>query len=117
MDEPVPGPFALWSLRPLKHALLAQRAASIDEPLLPRLWGLRFLGGVDQELPTYRAAVILGFQHLQGVAVQRRGSAPAATLTPESSQGRDVRGRPPPGPDHGDDLGPGALGGGWRRFG
>src|SRR2546421_10881467 len=102
MDEPVPGPFALWSLRPLKHALLAQRAASIDEPLLPRLWGLRFLGGVDQELPTYRAAVILGFQHLQGVAVQRRGSALATSLRPSIQPGKGRPGPPPPGPGHGE---------------
>ena len=70
MDEPVAGPFTIWSLRPLLHALLAQATADVDEPLLPRLWGLRFLLGVDQRPPAHRAAVALGLEQPQGVAVQ-----------------------------------------------
>ena len=70
MDESVAGPFTVWSLRPLLHTLLAQAAAGIDEPLLPRLWGLRFLLGVDQRPPAHRAAVALGFEQPQGLAVQ-----------------------------------------------
>src|SRR2546422_11479352 len=94
MDEPVTGPSAVWSLRPLDHALLAQRAAGGDEPLLPLLWGLRFLFGVDQQLPACRAAVILSFEQLQGVCVQRRGFASATSLSPVPGQRRVVRGRP-----------------------
>ena len=71
MDEPVAGPFAVWIGRPLDHALLAQRAAGGDEPLLPLTRGLRFLLDVDQPLPACRAAVILSFEQLQGVCVQR----------------------------------------------
>src|SRR2546430_17565377 len=94
MSEPVAGPSAVWSLRPLDHALVAQRAAGGNEPLLPLLWGLRFLLGVDQQLPACRTAVILGFEQLQGVCVQRRGCASATTLSPVLGQSRVVRGRP-----------------------
>ena len=70
MVEPVPDPFAVWGLRPLDHALLAQATAGVNEPLLPRLWGLRFLLGVDQQPLAHRAAVILSLEQLQGLAVQ-----------------------------------------------
>ena len=70
MDEPVPDPFTVRDLRPLDHALLPQATAGVDEPLLPRLWGLRFLVGVDQQPLAYRAAVILSLEQLQGLAVQ-----------------------------------------------
>ena len=60
MDEPVAGPSTVWVLRPLLHALLAQATADVDEPLLPRLRGLRLLLGVDQQPPAHRAAVGLG---------------------------------------------------------
>jgi hypothetical protein len=62
MDEPVAGPFAVWIARLLDHALLAQRAAGGDEPLLPLLWGLRLLLGVEQQLPACRAAILLSFE-------------------------------------------------------
>src|SRR2546425_5623649 len=110
MAEPVTGPSAVWSLRPLDHALLAQRAAGGNEPLLPLLWGLWFLLGVDQQLPACRTAITLGFEQLQGVCVQRRGFASATTLSPVLGQRRVVRGRPAPDRDMANDPGPGELG-------
>jgi hypothetical protein len=62
MDEPVTGPFALRGLCPFDHTLPAQRLAGFGEPLLPLLWGLRFLLGVEQQLSTCRAAVLLSFE-------------------------------------------------------
>ena len=70
MDKPVTGSLPLRDLCPSGHTLLAQRLSGVDEPLLPRLWGLRFLLGVDQQPPACRAAIILGFEQPQGVAVQ-----------------------------------------------
>src|SRR2546421_12963321 len=96
VTEPVTGPSAVWSLRPLDHALLAQRAAGGDEPLLPLLWGLWFLLGVDQQLPACRTAVILGFEQLQGVCVQRRGVSAAANASPRIRPQPGGPGGPPP---------------------
>ena len=96
MDEPVPDPFTVRDLRPLDHALLPQATAGVDEPLLPRLWGLRFLVGVDQQPPAHRAAVILSLEQLQGLAVQRWGFAFATSLSPVPGQGGIVRGRTAP---------------------
>src|SRR5207244_2493289 len=116
MDEPVTGPFAVWIGRPLDHALLAQRAAGGDEPLLPLTRGLRFLLGVDQQLPACRAAVILSFEQLQGEAVERRGFALATSLSPVPGQRRVVRGRPCSDRDMANDPGPGELGEVVARF-
>src|SRR5260370_25358784 len=96
MDESVAGPSAAWIARPLDHALLTQRAAAGDEPLLPLPWGLRFLLGVDQQLSACRAAVILGCEQLQGVCVQRRGFASATAPSPVLGPSRGVPRRPPP---------------------
>src|SRR5437660_4144552 len=110
MDESVAGPFAVWIARPLDHALLAQRAAGGDEPLLPLTWGLRFLLDVDQQLPACWAAVILSFEQLQGVCVQRRGFALTTSFSPVPGQRRVVRGRPCSDRDMANDPGPGELG-------
>src|SRR5437660_11853209 len=109
MDEPVTGSFVLWGLRLPGNTLLAQRPAGGDEPLLPLLWGLRFLFGVDQQLPACRAAVILSFEQLQGVCVQRRGFASATSLSPVPGQRRVVRGRPALDRDMANKPGPGEL--------
>src|SRR6266851_9200880 len=106
MDEPVTGSFT-QALCPLGHTLLAQRPAGVNEPLLPRLWGLRFLVGVDQQFPACRAAIILGYEQPQGVAVQRRRSAFAATLSPVPRQARVVRRRPRSDQGMANDPGPG----------
>src|SRR5438128_5117613 len=116
MDEPVAGPFAVWTARPLDHALLAQRAADGDEPLLPLLWGLRFLLGVEQQLPACRAAVILSFEQLQGVCVQRRRFASTTSLSPVLGQSGVVRRRPSSDRDMANDPGPGELGEVGTRF-
>src|SRR5207302_4052995 len=110
MDEPVAGPFAVWIARPLHHALFAQRAADGDEPLLPLLWGLRLLIGVDQQFPACRTAVILSFEQLQGVCVQRRGFASATSLSPVPGQSWVVRRRPSSDRGMANDPGPGELG-------
>src|SRR5260370_4171747 len=94
MDESVAGPSAAWIARPLDHALLTQRAAGGDEPLLPLPWGLWFLLAVDQQLSACRAAVILGCEQLQGVCVQRRGVWSSTSLSPELGQTRGVPTRP-----------------------
>src|SRR6266481_7266450 len=107
MDESVTGSFILQALCPLGHALLAQRPAGINEPLLPSLWGLRFLVGVDQQVPACRAAVVLSLEQLQGVAVQRRRFASATTLSPVPRQGGVVRRRPRSNQGVANDLGPG----------
>ena len=109
MDEPVTGSFVLWGLRLPGNTLLAQRPAGVDEPLLPRLRGLRFLAGVDQQLPACRAAVILSFEKLQGEATQWWGFALAPSVSPVPGQDGVVRGRPCSDQDMANDLGPGGF--------
>src|SRR5260370_34993719 len=116
MDESVAGPSAAWIARPLDHALLTQRAAGGDEPLLLLPWGLWFLLGVDQKISACRAAVIVGCVQLQGVFVQRRGFASAPSLSPILGQSRVVRRRPSSDRGMADDPGPGELGEVGARF-
>src|SRR5260370_39309893 len=106
MDEAVAGASAAWIARRLDHALLTQRAAGGDEPLLPLPWGLWFLLGVDQQLSACRAAVILGCEQLQGVCVQRRGVAAATALSPVLRPKRVGRRRPSSDPGMADGSGP-----------
>src|SRR5260370_39389466 len=98
MDEAVAGASAAWIARRLDHALLTQRAAGGDEPLLPLPWGLWFLLGVDQQLSACRAAVILGCEQLQGVCVQRRGVGSPAWPSPLIWPRRGVPRHPASGP-------------------
>src|SRR5260370_4132217 len=116
MDEAVAGASAAWIARRLDHALLTQRAAGGDEPLLPLPWGLWFLLGVDQQLSACRAAVILGCEQLQGVCVQRRGVSSATSPTPALGQSTVARGPPPPYPGLARAPRPGWPGGGGPPF-
>src|SRR5438034_3760574 len=63
------------------------------DPLLPLLWALRWMVGVEEKLPAGRAQPLLLFEQSQAEIVQGRWSRPATPIGPVLGQSRVVRRR------------------------
>jgi hypothetical protein len=60
-------------------------------PLLPLLWGLRRVIGVEEKLPAQRTGTLLRLQETQTEVVHWRGCRPSPPSGPVLGQGRVVR--------------------------
>ena len=98
-------------------ARLASALPVVRDPLLPLVWALRWVVGDKEKFPAQLAATPLRLEQSQAEVVQWWGCRSPSPTGPVLGQGRVIRRRPRL--DHlvSDDLRPGVLDAGRRRWG